>query len=152
MTFVIILAFVLIDGTYDSASAFKKREDLSPIAQTFNASSYVKTNTNIKDMVLKDHNYIPADSWIKIHLMRDYKYPLSRGFFKRYEDVTKPREMCTLHMISTPNSPEAQTCLSETKTNFIMVNPTYDSAQFRKLENFDQIYSNPGVNIYYKNN
>lgn len=150
LAFVIILAFILVDGMRDSASAFKKREDLSPIAQTFNASSYVQTNTTDQDMVLKDHNYIPADSWIKLYLMRDYKYPLSRGFFKRYEDVTKPREMCTLHMISTPNSLEAQTCFLETQTNFIMVNPNYDSAQFKKLKNFDQIYSNPGVNIYYK--
>lgn len=150
IAFVIILAFVLIDGMRDSASSFKGSSELSPLAQTLNASSYLKKNTTVEDMVIKDHNYITADAWIKIFLMRDYKYPLSRGFFKRYEDVTKPREMCTLHMISTPASQEAEACFSETRTNFIAVNPIYDSAQFKKLENFDQIYSNPGVNIYYK--
>lgn len=150
IAFIIILAFVLIDGMRDSASSFKGSSELSPLAQTFNASSYLKTNTTTEDLVLKDHNYITADAWIKIFLMRDYKYPLSRGFFKRYEDATKPREMCTLHMISNPNGAEAQVCFSETGTNFIAVNPVYDSAQFKKLENFDQIYSNPGVNIYYK--
>ncbi len=148
--FVTLLAFVFVDGLKDSAMAFKKKENLSPIAQTFNASDYLSQNTTASDMLLKDHNYITADSWIKLFLMRGYKYPLSRGYFKRYDDTTKPREMCTLQMIASPASPEAQTCFQETGTNFIMVNPTSDSAQFKKLSNFDQVYSASQINIYYR--
>lgn len=147
---IILLAFVFMDGLRDSAMAFKKNEDLSPIAQTFNASTYLAQNTTASDMILKDHNYITADSWIKLFLMRGYKNPLSRGYFKRYDDITKPREMCTLTMIASPATQEAQACFQETGTDFIMVNPISDSAQFKKLTNFDQIYSASQINIYYR--
>ncbi|MDP1883942.1 MAG: DUF1616 domain-containing protein [Candidatus Moranbacteria bacterium] len=150
--FIVTLTFVLVDGISDSASAFKDKTDLAPVAQTFNASGYLAQKTSLDDMILKDHNYITADSWMKIFLMRGYKYPLSRGYFKRYEDETKPREMCTLQMIASPDNAEARACFAETGTDFIMINPRYDSAQFRKLKNFDQAYSSPGINIYYRNN
>lgn len=148
--YALILAFALIDGIHDSALAFKNKDDLSPMAQTFNSSDYLAKNTSPSDIILKDHNYITADSWIKIFLMRGYTYPLSRGYFKRYEDTTKPREMCTLNMISDPNSKDAKDCFVETGTDFIMVNPQFDSAQFIKLKSFDQIYSSAGINIYYR--
>ena len=150
LSFIIIATFVLVDGVSDSAAIFKTQTDLSPLAQTFDASSYLTTATSDADEILKDHNYITADSWMKIFLMRGYKYPLSRGYFKRYDDPTKPREMCTLNMISAPASLEAQQCFIETQTNFIVVNPNYDSAQFIKLKNFNQVYSSVGINIYYK--
>ncbi|KKR22151.1 MAG: hypothetical protein UT50_C0001G0063 [Candidatus Moranbacteria bacterium GW2011_GWA2_39_41] len=152
VSFIVIATFVLVDGISDSAYSFKNKEDLSPLAQTFNASTYLANHTTTTDEILKDHNYITADSWMKIILMRGYKYPQSRGFFKRYDDATKPREMCTLHMISTPDSPEAKLCFADTNTNFIAINPNFDSAQFLKLKNFDQVYSSTGINIYYKNN
>ncbi|MDO8241134.1 MAG: DUF1616 domain-containing protein [Candidatus Moranbacteria bacterium] len=152
VSFIVIATFVLVDGISDSAYSFKNKEDLSPLAQTFNASNYLATHTTTDDEILKDHNYITADSWMKIILMRGYKYPQSRGYFKRYDDQTKPREMCTLNMISTPDSPEAKTCFADTNTNFIAINPNFDSAQFLKLKNFDQVYSSTGINIYYKNN
>jgi len=150
--FTIILAFVLVDGISDSTLAFKNQSDLRPLAQTFNASEYLGKNLTDSDMVLKDHNYITADSWIKLFFMRGYKYPLSRGYFKRYEDTTKPREMCTLTMISAPNSNDARACFAQTSTNFIIVNPQFDSAQFKKSKDFNQIYSNPEINIYYRTN
>jgi len=150
--YLLILAFVLVDGISDSATSFKNKDDLSPVAQTFNAAAYLAKNTNDTDMILKDHNYITADSWIKTFLMRGYTYPLSRGYFKRYEDLTKPREMCTLNMISSPDNAAGKDCFAKTGTDFIMINPQFDSAQFMKLKNFNQIYSASGVNIYYKNN
>ncbi|HCP08802.1 MAG TPA: hypothetical protein DIT25_03335 [Candidatus Moranbacteria bacterium] len=88
---------------------------------------------------------------MKLFFMRGYRYPDSRGYFKRYEDLTKPREMCTLWMISNPGGKDAEDCFDETGTRFLMVNPQYDSAQFRKLSNFDQIYSGDKINIYHKN-
>jgi len=148
----IILTFVLVDGLSDSALSFKNKTDLSPVAEAFNASNYLAKSTTTSDIILKDHNYITSDSWIKTFFMRGYTYPLSRGYFKRYEDPTKPREMCTLNMISSPDNAAGKDCFAETRTDFIMINPQFDSAQFTKLKNFNQVYSTSGINIYYKNN
>jgi hypothetical protein len=145
-----ISIFIFMDGLGDFAKSFKNREDLSPVAQTFNASHYLQRNTTADDVILKDHNYITADAWIKLFLMQGYKYPLSRGYFKRYEDATKPREMCSLQMISSPTTDDAQVCFQETGTNFIMINPIYDSTQFKKLSDFNQIYASSQITIYHK--
>ena len=150
--FLSLFVFTVAGGLLDNAQAFKQSYDLTPLIQTFSASDYLKNNINEKDVVLKDHNYITGDSWIKLFFMQGYKYPQSRGYFKRYEDPINPREMCTLYMISNPASAGAQECFTETKTNYLMINPAYDSSQFRKLKNFDAIYNNGGVAIYYKNN
>lgn len=148
--FLIILAFVLVGGISDSAGVFKKQDSNTELAETFNASSYLAKNTTPKDSILKDHNYITADSWIKLFFMRGYKYPQSRGYFKRYEDETKSREMCTLYMISDPAGEVAKGCFEETGTDFLMVNPRHDSVQFQRLANFDQIYMNKDIAVYHK--
>ena len=148
----LIVVFISLDGLSDSASSITHANDSTELVQTFHASQYLDSKTTDTDVILKDHNYISADSWMKIFFMRGYKYPDSRGYFKRYQDSTKPREMCTLYMISSPNSSDAKTCFSETNTKFIMINPKYDSAQFKKLTNFNQIYVNNEIAIYYKNN
>lgn len=148
--FAFILIFVFSSGLLDSARAFKKSSDQTPLLKTFFASNYLKEKVSENDIILKDHNYITGDSWIKLFFMQGYKYPASRGYFKRYEDPTKPREMCTLYMISNPAGQEAQNCFEETKTNILMINPKYDSSQFTKLKNFDEIYDNGDVSIYYK--
>jgi hypothetical protein len=101
-------------------------------------------------MILKDHNYLSGDSWIKLFFMRGYNYPLSRGYFKRYEDELKPREQCTNLMISLPKSNDAEKCYAGTKTNFIMINPNNDAAQFNRIKNFWQVYSSDEVGIFYK--
>lgn len=148
----LILIFVLREGISDSVQAFKQDNESLKLVQTFNASSFVAANLSKKDRVLKDHNYLTGDSWIKLFFMRDYKFPLSRGYFKRYEDPTNPRETCTLEMISNPGGMTAQKCFSETGINFIMVNPTYDSGQFHRLNSFDQVYANSQIVVFYKNN
>jgi len=148
--FLIVLTFVLISGISDSAQAFKKQNNSQEAVQTFSASEYLVEHSNDNDIVLKDHNYLTADSWIKLYFMRDYKYPASRTTLSRYEDKTKPREMCTFHMISAPASSEALECFNQTKTDFIMVNPLYDSAQFRKLSDFNQVYANNEIAVYYR--
>jgi hypothetical protein len=51
-------------------------------------------------------------------------------------------------MLSNPGSIEAQNCFSETQVNFIMLNPQFDSSQFKKLDNFNQVYSNKDIAIY----
>ncbi|OGI29683.1 MAG: hypothetical protein A2288_02050 [Candidatus Moranbacteria bacterium RIFOXYA12_FULL_44_15] len=146
-----LLLFVIFStasGLDDSAGAFKKQTEGAQTVQTFFASKYLAEKASSSDMLLKDHNYITADSWIKLFFMREYKYPLSRGYFKRYEDPLNPREMCTLWMIGSPASGNSEKCFAETGVNFVMVNPRYDSAQFQKLDNFDQIYASNEIAIF----
>jgi len=148
--FLIALTFVISSGISDSAQAFKKNNNSQEAIQTFSASEYLVGHSDSNNVVLKDHNYLTADAWIKLYFMRDYKYPASRTTLSRYEDKTKPREMCTYHMISAPASSEGKECFENTGTDFIMVNPLYDSAQFRKLPDFNQVYVNDEVGVYYK--
>jgi len=151
-SFLLLILFASLSGLSDSATSIIHSNDATELVQTFHASKYLAAKTNDTDIILKDHNYISADSWMKLFFMRGYKYPDSRGYFKRYEDPTKPREMCTLYMISNPNSTEAKNCFIETSTRIIMVNPQYDSAQFKKLADFNQVYLSDKIAIYYKNN
>jgi hypothetical protein len=150
ISFILIIGFVFVGGMSDSAGFFKQKIESEKLLETFNASAYLASATTPKDAILKDHVYLTGDSWIKLFFMRDYKYPLSRGYLKRYEDTTKPREMCTLYMISNPGSEDAQKCFEDSSVNFIMINPAYDSSQFKKLNNFDQIYANKDIAIFYR--
>lgn len=148
--FAIVVTFVFVSGISDSVAAFKTQVDHNGLSQTFHSAEYLKERIDHRDKIIKDHNYIIGDSWMKLFFMRGYKYPESRGYLKRYEDATKPREMCTLHMISNPDSPEARECFQETGVNMIVVNPKFDKAQFDKLKNFDHIYSSPEISIFYR--
>ena len=152
--FALILLFIFTSGFYDnsqSLSAQGAEGNLRSI-ETFHAAEFLAKNINNSDAVLKDHNYIAADSWIKLFFMKGYGYPLSRGYFRRYDDAVTKREMCTLWMISTPNTTAGEKCFSGTGTDFVMLNPEYDGAQFQKSKKFWQIYSGKEINIYYKAN
>ncbi len=148
--FLLFAVFVFASGLKDSADAFKKSPDFTPTSETFNASAYLKQITAENEVILKDHNYLSGDTWVKLFFMRGYLYPLSRSYLKRYEDATKPREMCTLYMISKPDSIDAKNCFTTTNTKYLMVNPRYDSSQFTKLNNFDEIYNSGEVAIYHR--
>ncbi|EKE25158.1 MAG: hypothetical protein ACD_5C00268G0005 [uncultured bacterium] len=150
--FFILISFIATNGLYDNALSLNTGSSSSPALQTYAASKYVADNSDNKDVVLKDHNYLSGDAWIKLYFMRGYNYPFSRGFFKRYQDETKPREQCTNLMISTPNIPAAQKCFEGTGTNFIMVDPRMDSAQFRRINDFWQIYSADDITVFHKAN
>jgi hypothetical protein len=150
LTFIALLGFAFITGVYDSTLSIGLRDDYPKLLQTFRSAQYLAERSTSADQIIKDHNYIDADSWMKLFFMRGYKYPQSRGYFKRYDDTTKPREMCTLYMISNPSGKEAVQCFAETGTDFVMINPVFDSAQFKKLDNFNQIYASPNVAIYYR--
>jgi len=149
ITFVSFMVFVSVNGFDDNAHALNTDSSASKAIQTYTASRYLAQHSNSQDMILKDHNYLSGDTWIKLFFMRGYSYPLSRGYFKRYEDSAS-REQCTNLMISTPSSSNAGQCFAGTKTNFIMINPKIDSGQFDKLKKFWQIYSSDEVGIYYK--
>lgn len=150
VTFFLVISFITSNGTYENALSLNTGSNSSPALQTYAASRYVASKTNSQDVVLKDHNYLSGDAWIKLYFMQDYNFPFSRGFFKRYQDETKPREQCTNLMISTPNSAEAKKCFTGTGTDFIMVDPKMDSAQFRRQNDFWQIYSADDIMVFYK--
>ena len=149
-TFFILMTFIATNGLYDNAQALNSSKDNSSALQTFDASQFLALHSGPADMILKDHNYLAADSWIKLFFMKGYNFPLSRGYFKRYQDDTKTREQCTNYMISTPSGDEAQKCYAGTGTDFIMINPKMDSAQFNRLSGFWQVYSSDDVGIFYK--
>ncbi len=149
--FFILTSFFAISGFYDNSMALNVGSSAPKALQTYAASNYLAKKINSKDVVLKDHNYLAGDSWVKLFFMRGYNFPFSRGYFKRYQDDTKTREQCTNNMISLPNSPEAQKCFAGTKIDFVMLNPNNDAAQFNRLNNFWQIYTADDIAIFYKN-
>lgn len=149
--FMLLLSFAALNGSYDNSQSLSVKSNFTEAVQTFHAAKYLAEKTDAQnDIILKDHNYLVADAWIKLFYMRGYNYPFSRGFFKRYEDETKKREMCTLWMISTPQTADGQRCFAGTKTNFIMVNPAFDGPQFEKTPTFWKPYAGREISIYYK--
>ncbi|MFC1609183.1 hypothetical protein ACFL3M_03265, partial [Patescibacteria group bacterium] len=146
----ILIAFIFGNGFFDNSESFETRSEFSKANQMFHASEYLYQKTSNEDILLKDHNYLQNDTWMKLFLMRDYSFPLSRSYFKRYNDPTKPREMCTLWMISEPISERSQKCYNETNTNFITINPAFDSIQFDKTNQFERIYDSGDVTTYHR--
>ncbi|MDX9855770.1 MAG: hypothetical protein RBS86_03025 [Candidatus Moranbacteria bacterium] len=148
--FFLMTLTVFSSGHYDNSQSLSGRIDNQSALETFHASGYLTERIDSEIMTIKDHNYIKADAWMKLSFMRDYSYPLSRGFFKRYEDPTKPREMCTLWMIESPSSEKAQRCYAGTGTRFVVINPEFDSIQFEKNDDFWKIYSGKHIEIFYR--
>lgn len=146
----IAATFAATDGMRDNAYTLNTSSSALPILETYHAAAYLSQRTSPADIIVKDHNYLAADSWMKLSFMRGYNYPLSRGYFKRYEDETKKREQCTNLMISTPSAPEAEKCFQGTGTDYLVVNPNMDSAQFRKSNEFSQVYAADDIMIYRK--
>lgn len=139
--------FTAGSGSYDNSQALPAGGKALPLLQTFGAARYLALHTTENDMVLKDHNYIVGDAWMKLFFLRGYSYPLSRGFFKRYEDNPN-REQCTLLMISVPNTPRAEKCYTETGTDFVVVNPKFDITPFERSAHFSRIYTADDIHIY----
>lgn len=144
----LIFLYVLTSGLSDINQAFRSSSAGKKTVETFAISRYLNERTNSEDAIIKDHNYVSADSWMKVFLMRDYNYPFTRGLFFRYEGAKK-REMCTLWMISTPNSSDAKKCFNEIGVDFLVVNPNYDSAQFKDVQRFWRVYASDNVDAYY---
>lgn len=139
--------FALGSGSYDNGQSLLAESKALSAVETFRASSYLASHAGPDDLILKDHNYIVGDAWMKLFFLRDYSYPLSRGFFKRYEDNPN-REQCTLLMISVPNTARGEKCYTETGTNIVVVNPKYDVTPFEKSDNFVRIYATDNIHIY----
>ena len=119
--------------------------------ETFHSARYLAQTTDSgKDVILKDHVNIYGDSWYKLFFMKDYKYPLSRGNLSRYDDPTKPREMCTLEMISEPESAEAAKCYAETGVNYIALNTQIEGKSFEAYPDFSKVYNSNYISIFKK--
>lgn len=149
-SFVSLFIFTLSNGSYDNSTTLLKESKAEPLVATFHASQFLAAHTSSDDRIVKDHNFIVGDSWMKLFFMRGYSYPFSRAYFGRYE--TNPdREQCTLMMISTPNTKEGEKCFQATGVNFVVVNSQEDAAQFDTAKKFSKIYSSRYISIYQKN-
>lgn len=151
-SFGIFLVAVMVGGFFDNAGTVTTASNASGAVQTYAVSAWLAKNTRPDEWILKDHNYITADSWMKLFFMRDYSYPLSRGLFQRYTDETKTREQCTLLMISAPNTPKGQDCFEGTGVDTIVVNPHVDSLQFTKAKDISLLYLSNDIAVYRKTN
>lgn len=144
---VLLFAFSMGSGSFDNSQALLSKNKAFETLQTFTASRYLAEKTEVEDIILKDHNYIVADAWIKLFFLRDYAYPLSRGFFKRYTD-NPSREQCTLLALSVPNTPSGEKCYTDLSIDYVVVNPYFDTAQFEKSKKFSRIYASDSIHIY----
>ena len=142
----IMFVFTIASGFSDNGQSLLTAPKSAEAIETFAASRYLAYRTDADDVVLKDHNYIVADAWMKHFFMRDYFFPLSRGYFGRYE--SSDRERCTLDMIAIPNTPRGQECFDGTGTNYVIVNPRFDAPQFEKSTGFSRVYASDKIHIY----
>ena len=142
----IMIVFMLSSGFADNGQSLLAAPKSAEALETFAASRYLAYRIDSDDVVLKDHNYIVADAWMKHFFMRDYFFPLSRGYFSRYE--SSDREHCTLDMIAIPNTPRGQECFAGTGTNYVIVNPRFDAPQFEKSPGFSRVYASDKIHIY----
>ena len=131
-------------GKFEISDEVNSRE----VMQTYLAAMYLASNTTSEEMVLKDHKFLEGDTWMKLFFMRDYKYPLSRTYDRRYEDTTNKRETCTRDMVLKPNSEIGQQCFAKTNTHYIVLKKSHDDAIFKKSPNFQQVYSSKTVTVF----
>ena len=131
-------------GKFEISDEVNSRE----VMQTYLAAMYLASNTTSDEMVLKDHKFLEGDTWMKLFFMRDYKYPLSRTYDRRYEDTTNKRETCTRDMVLKPNSKIGQQCFTKTNTHYIVLKKGHDDAIFKKSPNFQQVYSSKTVTVF----
>ncbi|MFO7806830.1 MAG: DUF1616 domain-containing protein [Candidatus Moraniibacteriota bacterium] len=151
--FFLIISTGIISGSADISEFYPEnsKKESEMYAETFKASQYLKEKTTEEEVILKDHVYLPADSWVKVFLMRGYERPLSRALLKRYDDPVKDRETCTRDMIAIPDTETGKNCFEETSTKYIILRNGYDTQQFEKSENFSKLYASENVVIYQKN-
>lgn len=151
-SFALFLIATTIGGFFDNAATHSEETNAKEAIQTFTVSEWLVWHTPPDEWIIKDHNYLVADSWMKLFFLRDYSYPLSRGYLRRYTDEVTLREQCTLLMISAPNTPKGQACFESTGVRTVVVNPHYDGAQFNKAKNMSLIYVSDDVAVYKKTN
>jgi hypothetical protein len=150
--FALIISTGYISGSADISEWYPEnsKEESRMYVETLRASEYLANKTTPEEVILKDHVHLPADSWVKVFLMRGYERPLSRALLKRYDDPVKDRETCTRDMISIPDSEIGKACYEKTGVKYIILRNGYDTQQFQNSENFSKIYTSENVVIYQK--
>lgn len=148
---ILVFIYLLTKGLGDNAANLANRPDPAKAMNVFHAAQYLAPKTETTENVLTDHVYIAADSWMKLFFMRDYNFPFFRANFERYENKVDKKEMCTLNMISNPESAESKKCFTDLDMEYIVVDRMIDGPQFERTDDFSKIYSGPVINIYKKN-
>jgi hypothetical protein len=146
-----VIGVGFVSGLTEISANKKTDTDNKEICQTYSASKYLKGIVSSNENILKDHIYLAGDAWIKIFFMKDYKYPLSRSYLKRYDDPVKPRETCTRDMIAIPDSDVGRKCFLDYGVKYVMLKKNEDTFQFESSRNFSKIFSNGQVVIYQRN-
>lgn len=141
-----IFTFSIASGLFDNGQRLLTTPKSTEAVETFAASRFLAQHVTHDDIILKDHNYLTADTWMKHFFLRDYSFPLSRGYFSRYENTD--RERCTLDMIAIPNTPRAEACFAGTGVNYLVVNPRFDAPQFEKSPQFSRVYASDKIHVY----
>ncbi len=146
---VMLFLFIFSDGLLDSNNSLKELSKTEEAVQTFHAAQYLSKNIQESTWVLKDHNYITSDTWIKVFLATNYSNPLSRSYFRRYESHPN-REHCTLEMISNPGTDLSKDCFTSLNIGPIMIDTSEDGEKFNRNLNFVKVYENNNSSIYWK--
>ncbi|MCX6761914.1 MAG: DUF1616 domain-containing protein [Candidatus Moranbacteria bacterium] len=149
-TYLMALVFIFLDGYAGNVDFLKVNSTAQKTQETLGASGYLSTRLDAKDLLISDHLYLAADSWIKLFFMRGYNFPVYRANLDRYENGIDKNEFCSRDMLSNPGGELGLKCYSDLGANFVMVDKEMDSGQFQKLDNFWQIYSNDKINAYYR--
>lgn len=149
-TFLVLFIFILMNGFNGNINYLKTNSNTQKTFQTFNASEYLTLKMNKNDLLVSDHVYLSADSWVKLFFMRDYNFPIYRANLDRYENGIDKNEFCSRDMISNPGGELGKKCFLDLNIDFTLIDQEMDSSQFKKLNNFWQVYSNDKVNIYYR--
>ncbi len=149
-----IIVFVFVSGIHDNARSMNDTPKTNKALQTFHTGDYTskvfkKQIATNAFWIVKDHNYITSDTWLKVFYAYDYSFPLSRSYFKRYE--THPnRETCTREMISAPKSEFAKKCFESLNVHAVIVNTQQDAGQFLNDDSFNRIYQNDELSVFIK--
>lgn len=151
----ICITYIFTSGMRDNATSLNPAPQTNAALQTFHVGDYAskvfKKQISENDMwMLKDHNYITADTWLKIFFAHEYSFPLSRAYFARYES-NPDRETCTLEMISTPHSDKALKCYTDLNVKAVLVSTEQDAGQFLSSPHYDRIYQNDSLSLFIAN-
>ncbi len=147
-----VITFTFVSGVRDNATSMNDKPKTNQALQTFHTGDYTskvfkKQILTNKFWIIKDHNYIVSDTWLKVFYAYDYSFPLSRSYFKRYE--THPdKETCTREMISNPKSDFATKCFENLNVHAVIVNTTEDAGQFLNNDIFYRIYQNNELSVF----
>ncbi len=149
-----VITFTFVSGIRDNATSMNDTPKTNKALQTFHTGDYTskvfkKQIASNNFWIIKDHNYITSDTWLKVFYAYDYSFPLSRSYFKRYE--THPdRETCTLEMISNPKTEFANICFNNLSVKAIIVNTQQDAGQFLNDDRFYRVYQNNELSVFIK--